>query len=420
MEENLQNQPMNKNIQTARDIALSILKPTQRDLEHGLELHKNACVIESYGLGLYSPVDPDVVNAAIDAGASDRELQDLIEDMSMTRWVATPELREEYLEAWEASGVTCTFQNAGEEGNDPLRLLKRLARHTYVTAAMPSILQRAFTPSDIESAHQNGKHCAYLTCNGIPLGGDQTNPSEELRYIRVFAQLGARMMHLTYNRRNPIGDGCAEPGNAGMSDFGHAVVKEMNRLGVIIDVAHTGWQTCLDAAKASTQPIVVSHSTACAINHHVRGKPDNVIRAVLDTGGSMGITNVPAFLGGTGDISAFLDHIDYVAKTFGTDHLTIGTDQEYTSRDIPETWQKIKSLGKQRDRWEYLWPTNDPVHSPEWHQDRQIQSLRWTNWPLFTVGLVQRGYTDGDILKIIGGNILRVAQTVWSQSCYAV
>ena len=412
--------PMNENIQTARDMALSILKPTQRDLDYGLELHKNALVIESYGLGLRSPVDPDEVNAAIDAGASDRELQDLTEDMGMTRWALTPELRQEYQEAWQASGVTCTFQNAGEEGNDPLRLIKRLARHTYVTDVMPDFMLRAPTPNDIEIAHQEGKHCTYLTCNGIPLGGDQTNPMEELRYIRIFAQLGARMMHLTYNRRNPIGDGCAEPANAGLSDFGHAVVKEMNRLGILIDLAHTGWQTCLDTAKISTQPVVVSHSTACTVNHHIRSKPDTVIRAVLDTGGTMGITNVPAFLGGSGDISAFLDHIDYIAKTFGTSHITIGTDRAYDSQYIPDAQRKLKSRGKQRDRWEYLWPSNDPIKSPNWRQETQVQSLKWTNWPLFTVGLVQRGYTDEDILKIVGGNILRVAHTVWSQSVYAV
>jgi hypothetical protein len=154
---------------------------------------------------------------------------------------------------------------------------------------------------------------------------------EELRHIRVFFQLGCRMMHLTHNRRNPIGDGCAEPANAGLSDFGRAVVQEMNRVGTIVDVAHSGWQTCLDAARASKRPVVVSHSCAWALNHHHRCKPDEVIRAVVDTGGTMGITNVPAFLGTKGDIGTMLDHIDYVAGKFGVDHVTIGTDRAYVS-----------------------------------------------------------------------------------------
>jgi membrane dipeptidase len=411
---------MNEKIQKSRDVALNILNPSSRDLEHGLELHQNALVIESYGLGLRAPIDPDTVNTAIDEGASDRELQDLTEDMGMTRWALTPELRQEYQDAWQASGVTCTFQNAGEEGNDPLRLMKRLARHTYVTDAMPDFLQRVPTPNDIVTTHKSDKHCTYLTCNGIPLVGDQTNPQEELRYLRIFAQFGVRMMHLTYNRRNPIGDGCGEPNDAGLSDFGHATVAEMNHLGIIIDLAHTGWQTCLGAAKTSNQPVIVSHSVACTLNEHIRSKPDNVIRAVLDTGGTMGITNVPAFLGGNGDINAFLDHIDYVAKTFGTDAVTIGTDRSYTSQYVDEANSKLQPRPKQRNRWEALWPPDDPVKSPEWRQPHQEQSLTWTNWPLFTVGLVQRDYTDEDILKIIGGNILRVAKDVWNGSAYAV
>ncbi len=411
---------MNDHIQTARHVALDLLKPSPRDLERGIELHEHALVVESYGLGLRSPVDPDPVNAAIAAGASDRELQDLTEDMGMTRWALTPELRREYREAWRASGVTCTFQNAGEEGNDPLRLIKRLARHTYITDAMPDFLQRATTPDDIVAAHKAGKRCTYLTCNGIPLAGDQTNPPEELRYLRVFAQFGARMMHLTYNRRNPIGDGCGEPRDGGLSDFGHAAVAEMNRLGIIIDLSHTGWQTCLDAAKASEQPVVVSHAVARALNEHIRSKPDAVIRAVLDTGGTMGITNVPAFLGRSGDITAFLDHIDYVAKTFGTDAVTIGTDRAYVSQGVARANRKLNARPKPRGRWEALWPPGDPLTSPEWRQPHQEQSLAWTNWPLFTVGLVQRGYRDADIAKIIGGNILRVAKDVWKNSAYSV
>ena len=126
----------------------------------------------------------------------------------------------------------------------------------------------------------------------------------------------------------------------------------------------------------------------------------------------MGITNVVAFLGGKGDISTLIDHIDYVAKTYGVDHVTIGTDRSYQSIYSDEENAKVPASRGLRTRWEALWPENDPVRSAEWKQDYQMQSLAWTNWPLFTVGLVQRGYSDEDILKIIGGNILRVARDV--------
>lgn len=302
---------MNEAIQHAREVALRILVPSQREIEHGLELHRDAVVCESYGLGLRAAVDGDAIAAAVEAGASDLEIQDMMEDMSMTRYVTDPREREEYKAAWEASGVTCILQNAGEEGNSPLRLIKRLAHYTYATDMMPDVLLRATAPDDIVAAKEGGRHCIYMMCNGVPLPQDWVSVEEELRCIRVFFQLGCRMMHLTYNRRNMIGDGCAEPANAGLSDFGRAVVKEMNRVGVIVDVAHSGWQTCLDAARVSERPVVVSHSCAWALNRHHRCKPDDVIQAIVDTGGTIGITNVPAFLGGKGDISTMLDPIPF-------------------------------------------------------------------------------------------------------------
>jgi membrane dipeptidase len=403
---------MNEAIKKARDVGLGILQPSQKDLEHGMELHKESVVVESYGLGLSAPIDGDVVAKAIEDGATEVELQDLTGDQRMTRWATVPELSQEFSEAWEASGVTCTFQNAGEEGNDPRVLIQRLARHTYVTDMMPDLMHRATRPEDIEAAKLAGKHCRYMTGNGIPLAKDQRTVEEEMRFIRVFFQLGIRMMHLTYNRRNVIGDGCAEPADAGLSDFGHAVIGEMNRVGVIVDVAHTGRQTSLDAAAVAERPMVVSHSCAHALRAHVRCKDDEVIRAIIATGGTMGITNVPAFLGDKGDISSMLDHIDFVAKAYGVDHVTIGTDGAYSSIHSQEENRKLPTSRALRSRWEALWPENDPVRSGEWKQDHQMQSLCWTNWSLYTVGLVQRGYSDADIRKIIGGNILRVAKDV--------
>ncbi|HWL54892.1 MAG TPA: membrane dipeptidase [Chthoniobacteraceae bacterium] len=408
---------MNAAIEHARNVALDLLKPSASQLEHGLELHSQVLVAESYGLGLHAPVVPEESNALLDENASSTELRDLHEEHGMLGWLRTAELRREYREAWEAAGVSCIFLNAGEEGNQPTRLLKRLARYVHLIDSMPELLARAHDVDGIEAAFKAGKRTIYLTGNGIPLVGDQQTPEEELGLVRVFAQLGVRMMHLTYNRRNPMGDGCGEPTDGGLSDFGQAAIREMNRLGVIVDLAHTGWQTCLDAARVSTRPVVVSHSVADAINHHIRAKPDEVIRAVVDTGGTIGVTNVPAFLGGCGDITAFLDHIDYLVKTFGADAVTIGTDRAYRSIAAPAASEKARFRLKTRARWESLWPPKDPLlHEHLWSQPRQVESLAWTNWPLFTVGMVQRGHSDETIAKVVGGNILRVARANWSGS----
>jgi membrane dipeptidase len=215
------------------------------------------------------------------------------------------------------------------------------------------------------------------------------------------------MMHLTYNRRNMIGDGCAEASNAGLSGFGRAVVAEMNRLGVIVDVAHSGWRTSLEGAQASRQPMVASHSGCAAVNRHIRTKPDEVIRAIADTGGYVGICCIPRFLGRTGDINALLDHIDYMVKRFGAGHVAIGTDVAYASRAAPAEEKKLPPRRRSRVRFEYYWPPDALGGST------QDLTLSWTNWPLFTVGMVQRGHSDADIQKILGGNVLRVARAVF-------
>src|SRR4029078_11401937 len=131
-------------------------------------------------------------------------------------------------------------------------------------------LMRAAQPDDIETARAQDRHCLYLTGNGVPLAPHWNTVEEELSYVRIFFQLGIRMMHVTYNRRNMLGDGCAEPANGGLSDLGRAAIAEMNRVGVIVDVAHSGWRTSLEAAQESKLPIVASHTACDAVSHHIR------------------------------------------------------------------------------------------------------------------------------------------------------
>ena len=398
---------LNPQIQHARDVALDILKPSAAELERGLQLHAESLVFDAYGFAPRAAVDGVALAEAVDAGASDIELKDLREEMSMTRYVTDPVEEQEYRGAWRASGVTCIFQNAGEEGQDPLRLIKRLARFTFATDVLRGFVSKAAVPDDIVAAKREGRHCLYLTGNGVPLTQQWVSVPDELRYLRVFYQLGIRMMHLTYQRRNMIGDGCGEKSDAGLSDFGRHAIAEMNRVGVIPDCAHSGWRTSLEAAQVSAKPVVASHTVCAALDArpHARSKPDNVIRAIADTGGYVGVCCIPRYLRGDGNIAMLLNHIDYVAKTFGPEHVALGTDVAYTSQNAAVENKKIPSLRRGRDEFRSLWLEDDYQATP-----RAAQSLAWTNWPLFTVGLVQRGYSDEDIRQIIGGNVLRVAR----------
>lgn len=400
-------------IREQRETAYRLLDPTDEQLEKGLAIHFNSLVAESYSLGLHAPAVPEEVNKIIDEGASPSEIRDLLEEQWMLGWQRTPELQEEYVQARKTAGVSCLFLNAGQEGSSPLRLLKRFARYVALTDAMPDKLVRATSVEGIRNAYQEKKHSLCLTLNGIPLAGQNENVQDELQYVRLFAQLGARMMHLTYNRANPIGSGCGEPKDRGLTEFGQHVVAEMNRLGVIIDMAHTGWQTTLDVCEITTQPVVVSHSAVHALSGHIRAKNDEVIKAVLATGGVMSITNHPVFLGRTGDINAFMDHIDYMVEHYGEDAVAIGTDTAYRSEEFSTIFSQVKPIAQARTAWEYLWPKNDPLFSPEWRQPHQVNSLAWMNWPLFTVGMVKRGHSETTIRKILGENLLRVANAVW-------
>jgi len=395
---------MNTTAFTSYQHALSILNPSSKELEHGLELHRNCIVFDAYGFAPLAPVDGDKLREAIAEGASPEELTDLSEEMSMTGHIQHTNDEKEYKEMWDASGVTCVFQNSGEEGQSPLQMLKRFARQTYSADMHRGILCRASLPEDVEKAKQNGLHSVYMTANGVPLRQEWRSVEGELSFIRLFFQLGCRMMHMTYNRRNMLGDGCMETSNAGLSDFGRAAITEMNRVGVICDVAHSGLQTSVETAKFSARPVVSSHSACDALYHHQRSKSDDIIKVIADSGGYNGICCVPDFLGGAGDITSLLDHLDHMIKRFGSDHVAIGTDKICISAKAREELTKLgDSFPKARPIFESFW-------QPQSYTGKDDSSLAWTNWPLFTVGLVQRGHSDETIRKVIGGNVLRVAR----------
>ncbi len=402
-------------IDQAYQAALQILKPSPRALAHGLELHAQSLVVDTYGFGPQAAVSPAGYQALCAAGASPLELQDYREDQSMTRWAFDPEQRQEAQRAWRASGVNCVFVNAGEESNHVDTLLHRLARRSYAAAVAPEVCRRAFQPDDIVRAGAEGAPCYYLSTNGVPLANRCESPEEELRFIRTFFQLGARMMHLTYNRANPMGDGCGEARDAGLTDFGRTVIAALNRAGVIVDVAHCGQRTSLEAARASDQPIVASHTMCRTLADHARGKTDEVIRAIADTGGYVGIVACASFLKCSYDLNALLDHVAYVVKHFGAEHVGIGTDVGYAPEGSDRALEPFHPpAAKARRPWRSLSPVNSSSALPAGWTLTQELSLRWTNFPLYTVGLVQRGLSDDDIRLILGGNALRVANALWN------
>ena len=265
---------LNPRIQADRQAALALLKPDTRTLERGLRLHAESLVFDAYGFSPRSALDGTAYAEEVRAGASSRELKDLREDMSMTRCVTDPEEQREYRDAWRASGVTCIFQNAGEEGQDPLRLIKRLARFTYATDMIPEIVCKAALPQDILDAKTERRHCLYFTGNGVPLTQHWNSIPDELRYLKVFFQLGIRMMHLTYQRRNMIGDGCAETANAGL--FGHAAPAQPADGEVAASSQTWIWPGSSHARRTTRR--------SCLVKALIRSKPKNRMLRAFSSG----------------------------------------------------------------------------------------------------------------------------------------
>ena len=238
---------LNPAITQARRQALDLLRPTPAELEHGMELHARATVVDAYGFGCFAAEDGARLAHPGGPSPDPWALEHAMTESSMIRMVDDPRQRALFDEVWRAAGVTCVVKNSGEECNHLERLIERLAYNTYVTDSLPRIMMRATTADDVHRAKRAGKYCYLMTTNGVPLTGSGRGVADELRHVRLLAQLGVRMMHLTYNRRNLIGDGCVEARDGGLSDFGGDVVAELNRLGVIADVAHSSEKTCLDA-----------------------------------------------------------------------------------------------------------------------------------------------------------------------------
>jgi membrane dipeptidase len=181
----------------------------------------------------------------------------------------------------------------------------------------------------------------------------------------------------------------------------------MNRVGIIVDIPHSGERTTIDAAEASGKPMMASHTGAKAVYDHMRCKSDEALRAIAAGGGLIGVNALPSLLGPDATLNTMLDHIDHIANVVGVEHVAIGTDNTYSGQ-WPEGLSGYPNA-RFNSRWWGNWSAqNHPLSGQS--DDAAVGSLAWTNWPLYTVGLVKRGYSDEDIEEILSGNFLRVLE----------
>jgi membrane dipeptidase len=295
---------------------------------------------------------------------------------------------------------TVTGDQAIRETLEQIDIVSRLI------AAYPRDLEQAFTADDVERIHKAGRIASLI---GIE-GGRQIGGS--LPALRQFYRLGARYMTLTHNQTTEWADsGTDDPKHDGLSPFGVEVVREMNRLGMLVDLSHVSPATMKDAIAASLAPVIFSHSDVSAINPHPRTVPDEVLRLLPANGGVIMITFVPTFLT-AGDwawgrerlaqearlkslysfskarveaelkqweavhpappvrVSDVADHIEHAARIAGYDHVGIGGDLDGIDRTVV-------GLGAA------------------------------DGYPLLFAELIRRGWSDDNLAKLAGGNVLR-------------
>jgi len=258
----------------------------------------------------------------------------------------------------------------------------------------------ARTAGDFRRAQREGSYVTYGFCqpsvNGL---------SRELGQFDKARELGVRAVMLTYNRQDFVGAGCTERTNAGLSHYGLSVVEKLNDIGVIVDTSHCGRQTTLDACQFSRAPVTANHTSAEAIYPHDRAKSDEEFRAVAETGGVIGVYAMPFCLASAASeatIEIMLDHIDYVVRVAGWEHVGIGTDWPFMlSTELAENTigQNIAEMGF---RPEHEISTSQKLVGYEDARD-------FVN---ITRGLVARGYQDRKIKGILGENFLRVFEAV--------
>jgi membrane dipeptidase len=305
----------------------------------------------------------------------------------------------DYLRKIRDAGVTCV-------------VLTLVANETFVTTIKSicdwyrrlekasDVALLADSASKIETAKKEGKVAVVFACqSGSPI-------EDDIGYLDILKRLGLRVMALAYNQRNLIGDGSTERTDCGLSAYGVEVVQEMNRLGMVIDLSHCGDRTTLDAIEVSKKPVLVSHSNARALCDHPRNIPDNIIMELARKGGVMGINAYPGFLssGGNATFGDFLDHIDHACRLVGPEHVGLGLDIAETRRR-EDYLTKDGELGFGKTKYDpklFLpWP---------WFSPEEIDSV--SKISNIAKGLVKRGYSDPDVLNILGGNYLRVFKDV--------
>lgn len=295
------------------------------------------------------------------------------------------------LEIWRKAGVHYLSVNVGYDVVEWQSTIKTIARFRAWLQTHPKHYILVRKTADIKRAKREGKLAIAFDLEGMnSLNGD-------VNMVNVYYELGVRQMLFAYNLNNLAGGGCHD-GNRGLTEFGRAVIKEMNRVGMMVDCSHTAYRTTMEAMEVSAAPVIFSHSCAKALHDHGRNIVDDQIKACARTGGVVGVNGVSMFLA-ENDISSetFVNHIAHMSDLVGAEHVGIALDYAFDAANVDDLvgdngayWPESAGYGK--------YPTS-------YVPPKQLREITET--------MVRRGFHDKEILGVLGGNFMRVASSVW-------
>lgn len=307
-----------------------------------------------------------------------------------------------HIERARAGGVTATNHTVAHPMSGLSESLDEInACRRWIDAHPEDVLLATSTAHIEEAKRSNREAIIFGPQNAEFIGTD-------LNLLGTAFNLGVRVLQLTYQRQNMVGSGCGERRDAGLTHFGRDFVREMNDLGIVVDISHCGQVTGLDAIEASTTPVIVSHGHPGRVAPHARAKDDELLRAMAATGGVIGPTAlsmfnyVPEDRGKRPGVADFARHFSYLIELIGVDHVSIGLDFDETN--TPEKYAADAAA----------FPEIYTKTSPYGWEERRIHGLTHAGeTPAVTRALVSLGLSDEDVFKILGGNLMRVFSQVW-------
>ena len=311
----------------------------------------------------------------------------------------------------DKSGLTAVGLTIPMPGDDMNMALPRVIDFLATIAAEPTFCL-ADTPQTIRDAHEQGKIAHIL------LAQDSLFIGTQLQNLLLWKQLGLRVLQLTYNEQNLAGSGCLERDDGGLTQYGRILIREMEKVGITLDLTHVGQRTFMDACAATTLPVIVSHSNPKSVVNNPRNISDDQIQAIAATGGVVCTTTwAPLIWAGTPGMPTLDDYLrclEHAINLVGIDHVGISTDSMGTMGAYPQHDPDPDALpyGRVTDDFDRLAQPPDPNN----RQPADFNGIE--DLPCLTQKLVDAGYAPSDIKKLLGGNLLRVFDATWKPDLF--